>query len=72
MTAEDNIRKYGDPRSLAEIKRLPRAEMIATAKACCLLEHMSDDEIAAATVAKLRREIDAVDMWMSNWNRGDY
>jgi len=62
---KDNIRKYGDPRSVAEIKRLPRAEMIATAKACCILEHMTDDEIAAATVVKLRREIDAVNNMMS-------
>ena len=64
-TSADNIRKYGDTRSVATIKRLPRAEMIATAKACCMLEHMSDDEIDAATVATLRREIDAINMMMS-------
>ena len=65
-TREQNIKRYGDPRSVAAIKRLPRAEMIATARACCMLEHMSDAEIEAATVAELRREIDAIDAWMSS------
>ena len=57
-------RRHGDPRSPAQIKRLPRAEMISVARSCCLLECLSDAEIEAATVAELRQEIDSVVAWM--------
>ena len=60
----DWTRRYGDPRSPAQIKRLPRADMIATARRCCMLEHLSDAEIDAMTVDQLRREIDSVVLWM--------
>ena len=72
-TSKDNMRKYGDPRSIAEIKSLPRTEMVSTAKACCMLEHLTDAEIDAATVSTLRREIDAVNRMMESIeNGGDY
>jgi hypothetical protein len=56
--------RYGDRRSPAQIKRLPRAEMIRVARACCLLEHLSTAEVEALSVAALRREIDSVVCWM--------
>lgn len=58
------IEAYGDDRSPAQIKKLPRPEMIRVARRCCLLEHMSDAEIEAASTAQLRREIDSVVRWM--------
>lgn len=63
-TATDWMRRYGDERSPAQIKRLPRVEMISTARRCCLLEHLSDAEIASMTVEQLRGEIDDVVAWM--------
>lgn len=62
------VQKYGDPRSPAQIKSLPREEMIRAARACCLLEHLSDSEIDAATVTQLRREIDSVVRFMDEWS----
>lgn len=60
----DWLRKYGDPRSPAQIKRLPREEMIETARRCCLLEHLDMAEIEAMSTAQIRREIDGVVAWM--------
>lgn len=65
MTQEgDWLRKYGDPRSPAQIKRLPREEMIRVARQCCLLEHLDMAEIEAMTVAQIHAEIDGTVAWM--------
>lgn len=58
------ISRYGDPRSPAQIKRLPREDMVRAARYACLLECLSEEEIASATVAELRQEIDAVVSFM--------
>ena len=58
------MQKYGDTRSPSQIKRLPRDEMIEVARRCCLLEHLSDEEIEAMTAKQLRFEIDSVILWL--------
>ena len=60
------MQKYGSDLSPNQIKRLPRAEMIPQAKACCLLEHLSDSEIEAMTVRQLHFEINSIVSWMSH------
>ena len=64
MGNSDWVQRYGDHRSPAQIKRLPRAEMISVARSCCLLECLSDEEIEAASTAALKLEIDSVVAWM--------
>jgi hypothetical protein len=64
MAKTDWSSKYGDSRPPSQIKRLPREEMISTARRCCLLEHLSDSEIDGMSTTAIRREIDSVVLWM--------